>query len=117
MMIIIILRELCFLIKRGMFPSLFSSRVLSVEQCSAVLQSAENDVLTNILNLMGDWRYVREMTREQELMLVYFLEALVMLSFLQEPEVVKKMTVSDLVSVTMNSSTFTEDKINLLFFH
>ncbi|KTG06652.1 hypothetical protein cypCar_00042688 [Cyprinus carpio] len=72
-----------------------SERTLSVEQCSAVLQSAENDVLTNILNLMGDWRYVREMTREQELMLVYFLEALMMLSFLQEPEVVKKMTVSD----------------------
>ncbi|KAL1246538.1 hypothetical protein QQF64_034583 [Cirrhinus molitorella] len=72
-----------------------SERFLSVEQCWSVLQSAENDVLKHIVNLMMDWRYIREMTREQELLLVYFLEALVMLCFLQEPEVVKKMTVSD----------------------
>ncbi|KAL1246542.1 hypothetical protein QQF64_034587 [Cirrhinus molitorella] len=68
------------------------NQFLSVEQCWSVLQSAENDVLKHIVNLMMDWRYIREMTREQELLLVYFLEALVMLCFLQEPEVVKKMT-------------------------
>ncbi len=38
---------------------------------------------------------IGEMTREQELLVLYFLEALVMLWFLQEPEVVKNMTVSD----------------------
>ncbi|KAF4115315.1 hypothetical protein G5714_002804 [Onychostoma macrolepis] len=70
-------------------------RALSPERCWEVLESAENDVLKHINNLMIDWRYIREMTREQELLLVYFLEALVMLTFLQEPEVVKKMTVSD----------------------
>ncbi|XP_073701983.1 uncharacterized protein [Garra rufa] len=78
-----------------------SERVVSVEQCWAVLQSAENDVLTHIANLMIDWRYIREMTREQELLLVCFLEALVMLCFLQEPEVVKKMTVSDWLQRTV----------------
>ncbi|KAF4115318.1 uncharacterized protein LOC131537650 isoform X1 [Onychostoma macrolepis] len=72
-----------------------SERALSPERCWEVLESAENDVLKHINNLMSDWRCIREMTREQELLLVYFLEALVMLTFLQEPEVVKKMTVSD----------------------
>ncbi|KAK2899117.1 hypothetical protein QQF64_031418 [Cirrhinus molitorella] len=70
-----------------------SGRVLSATQCWRILQSAEDDFLKIIAKVIID--DIGEMTREQELLVVSFLEALVMLWFLQEPEVVKHMTVSD----------------------
>lgn len=55
--------------------------------------SAEKDFLKVIEKVMMD--EIEEMTREEELLVLYFMEVLVMLWFLQEPEVVKNMTVSD----------------------
>ncbi|KAL0185634.1 hypothetical protein M9458_017304, partial [Cirrhinus mrigala] len=58
-----------------------------------ILRSAESDFLSIVAKVTTD--DVGELTREQELLPVSFLEAVVMLWFLQEPEVVKLMTVSD----------------------
>ncbi|XP_051758928.1 uncharacterized protein LOC127517408 isoform X4 [Ctenopharyngodon idella] len=49
---------------------------------------------------MIDWRYIGSMTREREQLVVHFLEAMVMLLYLQKPEVVKNMTVSDWLNRT-----------------
>ncbi|XP_042585010.1 uncharacterized protein LOC109088428 [Cyprinus carpio] len=70
-----------------------SERVLTAGQCWGILVSAEKDFLKVIEKVMMD--EIEEMTREEELLVLYFMEVLVMLWFLQEPEVVKNMTVSD----------------------
>ena len=77
---------------------------LSTKDCLGVMEVAKKDFLAVMDELSDDSSATLEMN--QKMLIVYYLEAVVMLIHLQRPGVVENMTVSEWLSRKMHDSRY-----------